>query len=106
MSAVLSVSTRLLVFVVLLALFIAPCSFPATTWNGVLRDAAGKPVADAKITLQGNSGGRTYEARTTASGTFVFAGIEAGTYTLAAQVAGDTWTASKAIVISEGSAPN
>src|SRR5258708_1610161 len=49
MSAVLSVSTQLLVFLVLLTLIFAPCSFSATTWNGVLRDAVGKPVADARI---------------------------------------------------------
>jgi len=106
MSAALSVPTRILGLVAFLALVLAPCSFCAATWNGVLRDAAGKPVADAKITLRAASGDRTYEARSTASGTFVFAGVEAGTYTLAAEAAGKTWTAPKAIVIAEGSAPN
>jgi Carboxypeptidase regulatory-like domain/TonB dependent receptor len=106
MSAALSVPTRLLGFAVFVALVFAPCSFSATTWNGVLRDSAGNPEADAKITLRASSGDRTYEARTTAGGAFVFAGIEAGTYTLAAEVAGRTWTAPKAIVIAEGSAPN
>ena len=106
MSAALSVPTRILGLVAFLALVLAPCSFCAATWNGVLRDAAGKPVADAKITLRAASGDRTYEARSTASGTFVFAGVEAGTYTLAAEAAGKTWTAPKPIVIAEGSAPN
>src|ERR1700730_3956764 len=106
MSAALSVSKRLLVCLFLLALFIAPRSFPATTWNGVLRDAAGKPVEDAKISLHGSSGNRTYETRTTAGGAFVFAGIEAGTYTLVADTAGKTWTAAKPIVIAEGRPPN
>jgi carboxypeptidase family protein len=106
MSSALSVSTRLCVFVVLLALIFAPYSFSATTWNGVLRDAAGKPVADAKITLRGSSGDRTYEAQSSANGKFVFVGIEAGTYALAAEVAGKWWTASKPIVVAEGSAPN
>ena len=106
MSAALLVSTRFSGFVVFVALVIAPCSFSATTWNGVLRDSAGKPVADAKITLRASSGDRTYEARTTAGGAFVFARIEAGTYTLAAEAAGKTWTAPKTIVIAEGSAPN
>jgi len=95
-----------LVFLVLETLILAPCSFSATTWNGVLRDAAGKPVANAKITLRGSSGDRTYEAPTTAGGTFVFAGIAAGTYTLAAEAAGKRWTAAKPIVIAEGSASN
>jgi len=106
MSAVLSVSTRLLVFLVLLTLIFAPCSFSATTWNGVLRDAVGKPVADARIVLRGSPGERTYEAWTTANGTFVFTGIEAGTYTLAVEAAGKTWTGAKPIVITEGNAPN
>jgi hypothetical protein len=106
MSVALSVSTRLLVFVVLVALFIAPCSFSATTWNGVLRDVAGKLVADAKITLRGSSSEQTYEARTTAGGTFAFVGIEAGTYTLTVEASGKTWTAAKPIVIAEGNAPN
>jgi len=106
MSAALWVSTRLVVSVVLLAFLFTCCSFSATTWNGVLRDAAGKPVAEAKITLRASSGDRSYEARTTAGGTFVFAGVEAGTYTLAAEAAGKIWTAAKPIVIAEGSAPN
>src|SRR5882757_7517342 len=106
MSAVLSVSTRLLVFLVLLTLIFAPCSFSATTWNGVLRDAVGKPVADARIVLRGSPGERTYEAWTTANGTLVFTGVEAGTYTLAVEAAGKTWTAAKPIVVTEGNAAN
>ncbi|HET7105309.1 MAG TPA: TonB-dependent receptor [Candidatus Acidoferrum sp.] len=106
MSAALSVSLRLLVSVVILALVFTPCLFSAPTWNGVLHDAAGKPVADAKIILRAGSGDRTYEARTSASGAFVIAGIDSGTYTLAVESAGKTWTAAKPIVIAEGSAPN
>jgi hypothetical protein len=66
----------------------------------------GKPVADARIVLRGSPGERTYEAWTTANGTFVFTGIEAGTYTLAVEAAGKTWTGAKPIVITEGNAPN
>jgi hypothetical protein len=106
MSAALSVSTRLRVFVVLLAMIFSPRVFSATTWNGVLRDAAGKPVADAKILLHGSAGNRTYEARTAANGAFVFSRIAPGTYTLAAESAGKTWNAPTAIVIAEGSASN
>ncbi|HXH68234.1 MAG TPA: TonB-dependent receptor [Candidatus Limnocylindrales bacterium] len=71
-----------------------------------MRDAAGKPVPDAKITVRAGSGDRTFEARTTASGTFVFAGIGPGSYTLVVESAGKTWTAAKPIVIAEGNAPN
>ena len=106
MSAALSVSTRLLVSLVFVAMVFAPCSFSATTWNGTLRDAAGKPVADAKISLHASAGYRSYEARTSANGAFVFAGVEGGTYTFAVESAGKTWTAAKPVVIAEGSAPN
>jgi hypothetical protein len=106
MPAAPSVSTRFLGFLIFLALVVAPCSYSATTWNGILHDAAGKPVADAKISLHANAGDRTYEARTAANGAFVFAGVEAGTYMLAVESAGKTWTAAKAVVIAEGSAPN
>lgn len=106
MSAALSVSTRLLVSLVLLALALAPTSYSAIAQNGILRDAAGKPVAGAKITLRASTGDRTYEARTSANGAFVFAGVVAGTYTLAAESAGKTWTAAKPVVIAEDSAAN
>ena len=105
MSAALSVSTRLLVSLVIVALVFCPSSYSATTWNGILRDATGTPVADAKISLRAGTGNRTYEARTSANGAFVFAGLEAGTYSLEVESAGKTWTAAKPVVIAEGSAP-
>ncbi|HET6932884.1 MAG TPA: TonB-dependent receptor, partial [Candidatus Acidoferrum sp.] len=98
---------RILGFILFLALAVAPCSYSTpVTWNGVLYDAAGKPVADAKITLHANSGGRTYETRSSATGTFAFVGVEPGTYTLAAETSGKTWTAAKPVAVAEGNAPN
>jgi len=105
MSAALSESKWLLVSLVIVAMVSPPPSYSATTWNGILRDAAGKPVADAKISLRASAGDRTYAAQTLANGAFVFAGVEAGTYTLAVESAGKTWTAAKPVVIAEGSAP-
>src|SRR5208337_377504 len=72
-------------------------------WNGVLRDAAGKPVADAKIRLQATSGALKYEGGTAADGAFVVAGIKAGSYTLAVEAAGRKWTATKPFVAGEES---
>jgi hypothetical protein len=107
MSAALSVSIRILGFLLFVALAVAPCSFSSPiTWNGVLHDAAGKPVADAKVTLHAASGDRTYETRSSASGTFVFVGVEPGAYTLAAETSGKTWSAAKLVVIAEGNTPN
>src|SRR5215469_16801598 len=83
----------------LLLLVSAQFSFSATTWNGVLRDAAGKRVAEAKITLRAEGSGRKYEAITGADGTFSISKIEAGRYALIAETGGKSWTAEKAIDI-------
>jgi Carboxypeptidase regulatory-like domain len=82
----------------------APLAYSATTWSGVLRDTAGKPVAGAKITLQGNGSDRKYQATTAADGAFAIANVEAGLYTLAAEAAGKRWTAEKAVEVAEGNA--
>ncbi|HKM68386.1 MAG TPA: carboxypeptidase-like regulatory domain-containing protein [Candidatus Acidoferrum sp.] len=68
-----------------------------------MRDAAGKPVADAKIRLQATSGALKYEGGTAADGAFVVAGIKAGSYTLAVEAAGRKWTATKPFVAGEES---
>ncbi|HUI51637.1 MAG TPA: carboxypeptidase-like regulatory domain-containing protein [Terriglobales bacterium] len=84
----------------------APASYPATTWSGVLRDAAGKPVSGAKIVLQAAGNDRKYEAATAADGTFAIANVEAGSYKVTAEVDGKTWTAAKAMEIAgESTAP-
>lgn len=89
-----------------LALLFAPFSFSATTWSGVLRDAAGKPVAAAKIALGSSRAAQNYEANTAENGSFTIAGIAAGTYTLTVEAAGKVWTAAQPFVVSEQGAPN
>ncbi len=88
----------------LMTLLGAPFSFSATTWNGVLRDAAGKAVPDAKIILQATSGDRKYQGSTAADGAFAIEGIGAGAYTLSVEVAGKKWTAANPFVVGEESA--
>src|SRR5215472_11231 len=99
MWVVLSGFLRPVCSLVVLLLVSAPFSFPATSWNGTLWDAAGTPVAGAKITLHAAGGEPKYEAVTAADGTFAIAAVEAGSYTLTAETGGKTWTAEKEIEI-------
>jgi hypothetical protein len=93
-------------FAVVLLLILALGSFcaGATTWSGVLRDAAGNPVADAKITLQTADSHRKYEATTATDGTFSIANVEADSYTLSVEVAEKVWTAASPFVVTEQNA--
>jgi hypothetical protein len=50
------------------------------SWNGVLSDGAGKPIAGAVVKLHSTAGGRDYSATTSASGAFAFTDIAAGSY--------------------------
>ena len=102
MSAAPSRFPRSVLLAAVLALLFAPLSCAATTWNGVLRDADGKPVPAAKIALRAPSGGQSYETITAENGSFGFAGIAPGTYTLTAVVAGKLWTANGPFVATEG----
>lgn len=97
---------RSVFFAAVLALLFAPFSFSATNWTGVLRDAAGKPVAAAKITLRTSPAEQGYFATTAENGSFAITGIPAGTYTLTAEVAGKLWTASQPFVVTQEGAPN
>lgn len=68
-----------------LASFIASAGTVAQTavqvaWRGVLRNAGGAPIADAKVTLTAN--GRKGEARTDSDGRFVVQMLPAGDYHL------------------------
>ena len=73
-------------------------------WNGVLRDAAGKPINAAKVRLHAKANGRDYEATTSTSGTFAFTGIVAAEYELSAEAGGKSWRAAVPIIIKDGTA--
>lgn len=106
MSAALSRFSRTFLLVAVLLLAGVPISFSATSWNGVLRDATGKPTAGAKISLEAAGGEKTYEATTGADGGFTIPNVEPGSYTLAVEADGKLWTAAKPIVVTDnGAAP-
>lgn len=50
--------------------------------EGQVRDATGRPVGGAKVTLQAGSGGRALQTETSGDGIFRFRDVTAGTYKL------------------------
>src|SRR5713101_6194774 len=74
----------------------------AASWNGVLRDDAGKPVAEATVRLRAISGDREYATRTSANGKFVFNAIVAGDYKLSIETAGKTWDVANPVTVKDG----
>ena len=57
---------------------------PATSIEGVVRDASGKPVAGASIVLVGQ-GEKSFETKSAADGTFLFSALPPGAFTIAAE---------------------
>src|SRR5689334_2444430 len=55
--------------------------------SGTLYDAAGKPLAGAKIEMRAIAGSKHYQALTSQDGKFAFAETEAGTYELSVKIA-------------------
>ncbi len=95
------VRIRVLCLMVLLLVVPIAGALSGASWSGVLRDGAGKPVAEATVQLHSSFGGRTYSAEITANGKFAFTGIAAGSYQVSVQTAGKTWRASAAVEIQD-----
>ncbi len=72
------------------------------SWNGVLLDSSGKPVADAVVKLHPTGSGRDYTANSAANGKFAFGEIAAGLYELSATASGKEWKASRPLLVTEG----
>src|ERR1700747_3092412 len=80
----------------LLALLILPhaiCSGATTAWRGLLRDSAGKPIAEATIVLRAQNASSEYTAKTSSNGDFSFADIPPGTYALRVTSGAKSWSA-------------
>ena len=74
----------LFVFAVLGAVAIAqPASAQSGMIQGVVTDAQGKPVENAKVTIAGP--GRTYETKTSKKGEYAQLGLATGTYNIAVE---------------------
>ncbi len=72
-----------------------------SSWSGVLRDHAGKPVGEAIVKLRSTSRDRDYTTRASATGNFTFSEIVAGDYELSVETAGKTWKMATPLVIKE-----
>ncbi len=79
-------------------------SAPASSWKGVVRDAAGKPVSEAIVTLRANGAASEFVAKTSANGEFVMIGIAAGSYSATVRLADKQWAAANAVIFPEGAA--
>ncbi len=62
-------------------IMLAAAAVALTSWDGLLIDSSGKPVAGAVVRLH-SPGGRDYQVSTTGDGKFAFSGIEPGSYEL------------------------
>jgi len=91
------------VTVVLLAGTMAAAASGAS-WNGVLSDSTGKPVAEAVVELHSASSGRDHIATTAANGKFAFAEIEFGSYDVSVKIADKEWKAGAPIVVKDAAA--
>jgi hypothetical protein len=74
------------------------------SWNGVLTDAAGKPVRGALVKLHAIAGTNEYSATTAADGKFVFPGIAAGSYEVSIEIARKHWSAASPNVVQDAAA--
>ena len=81
---------------------LAACAHAQVSWTGVLRDDAGKPVADATIKLNSTSGHHEYTEKTAAGGQFVFTDIAAGTYKVEATAEDKTWSLADFLIVGTG----
>jgi Carboxypeptidase regulatory-like domain len=95
---------RLLCLIALLVAAPVAGAIALASWRGVLRDAAGKPVAAATVTLNSSSGDRRYTARTLAGGNFVLSEIIPGDYQLSVETTVNTWRSANPVVIPDGTA--
>ena len=76
--------------------------FALTSWNGVLKDHAGNPVAGVVISLHSPSGRLDYSSKTSTTGAFSFDRIRAGKYRLSARKDAQKWAAPRLLVIDDG----
>src|SRR5262245_9072370 len=80
-----------LLFIALLLPFAGEAQSTAT-WNGVVRDAAGKAVASATVRLRARGGfSAEYQATSAADGTFLLADIVPATYEILVKANGLEW---------------
>ena len=94
---------RTLCLSVILLAAVTTTAASAASWNGVLNDSSGKPVAEAVVKLHAASG-RDYIATTAVDGRFAFAEIELGSYEVSVRIADKEWKATAPVVVKDPAA--
>ena len=89
-----------LIFVLFLAS--AGSAFASGSLTGTLRNASGKPVAGATVSLRSVTGSRHYSAVTSSDGEYAFPAVEPQSYTLAVAFKRKYWTADAPLLIKDG----
>jgi tetratricopeptide (TPR) repeat protein len=74
----------------------------AAAIEGMVRDSAGTPVADARVILLAQGDIKPVEAKTSSAGTFLFSVGQAGTYTIRTEKSGWQSAVLNSLVISAG----
>lgn len=95
---------RTICFALFLLLASSTSALAASSLKGVLHDEAGHPIGQATVSLQAVSGTRNYSTTTSANGEFLFAGVEAQSYSISVSVNGKTWKAIAPLVVKDGDA--
>src|SRR6266567_269584 len=99
----LGAGNRICILWVMAVLFVAPVAdaVSGSSWNGVLSDGSGKPVAEAVIKMH-SAGGQDYSATTASNGNFAFTDIAAGSYEVSVKTADKEWNAAVPMVVTDG----
>ncbi len=99
----LGAGNRIRIFWVMAVLFAAPVAgaVSGSSWNGVLSDGSGKPVAGAVVKMH-SAGGQDYSATTASNGKFAFIDIAAGSYEVSVKAAGKELKAAVPMVVTDG----
>ena len=87
---------------VFLILFLSAITLSASPWKGIVRDKAGHAVGEATISLQAASGSRSYTAKTSANGEFLFADVEPQSYKVTVKVNDQTWNSLEPLAVQAG----
>ena len=90
-----------IVSIIVLLAVAAVGAVSGASWNGLLTDASGKPVAGALLKLQFSSGGHDYTATTDGNGQFAFAAVAGGSYEVTATIAGEIWKVRDPVLVKD-----
>src|SRR5882724_9994121 len=90
---------RVLSLFLICALFVlrSAAGTGGASWNGILTDGEGTPIAGAVATLHASSDNRLYTATTAADGKFAFPDIAVDTYEVSVKIAAKEWKATLAV---------